>query len=62
MKTKEKIAAGPVETAHKAREETENFLNRWINDSTKGWPVRSHLIKGYKKHFQPYLACECILS
>ncbi len=62
METKEIIAAGPVETAHKAKEETEHFLNRWINDCTKGWPLRSHLIKGYKKHFQLHLQYGCIFS
>jgi hypothetical protein len=56
METKEKIADGLVETAHKARKETEHFLNRWINDNTKGWPVRSHLVKGYKKHFSNLLS------
>ncbi|MHC4309760.1 MAG: hypothetical protein ACYSSN_07435 [Planctomycetota bacterium] len=62
METKEKNSKGLVETAHKARKETEHFLNRWINDSTKGWPARSRLVKGYKKYFQLHLHCGCILS
>ncbi|MHC4692258.1 MAG: hypothetical protein ACYS67_05925 [Planctomycetota bacterium] len=62
MKKKETIAAGPVETAHKAKKETEHFLNRWINNSTMGWPVRSHLASGYNEHFSNLPGIRCILS
>jgi len=31
------------ELGHKARQETERFINGNIHDSTKGWPVRSHM-------------------
>jgi hypothetical protein len=62
METKEKIAKGLDETAHKARKETEHFLNRWINDNTKGWPVRSYFARGYKEHFTNLLGIRCILS
>ena len=51
METKEKNIEGLDETAHKAREETEYFLNRWIDDDTKGWPVWSQSANGYKKNF-----------
>jgi len=30
-------------TGHKARRETEDFLNRHISDQAKGWPVLSRL-------------------
>ncbi|NIP25507.1 MAG: hypothetical protein GWN67_24690 [Phycisphaerae bacterium] len=62
MEKKEKIAAGPVETAHKATKETEHFLNRWFNDSTKGWPVRSYWASGYNEHFANLPGIRCILS
>ena len=52
MEKKGKNIEALDEMPHKAKEETENFLNRWINDSTKGWPVQSpHLAKDYKKNF-----------
>lgn len=28
--------------SHKAKRETEAFINNYINDRAKGWPVRCH--------------------
>jgi hypothetical protein len=29
------------EMSQEAREETEHFLNCWIDDHSKGWPIRA---------------------
>ena len=39
------------ERAFTAKKETEDFLNQWINDNTKGWPVRSDIASGHKKQY-----------
>jgi hypothetical protein len=31
-----------AEMAQQANNETERFLNQWINDRTKGWAIRSY--------------------
>jgi hypothetical protein len=44
------------EIASRARKETEDFLNQWINDSTKGWPIRSDIVNGHKEHYSIQMA------
>ena len=34
-----------------ARREVEDFLNRSLDDNTKGWAVRTDLAKRYKDQF-----------
>jgi hypothetical protein len=47
-----------VEMGHKARKETEDFLNQWISDNTKGWPVQSRPIEGSENHSStPLVMC-----
>lgn len=62
MNTTERISIGSkreaVEMARKARKETEDFLNQWINDNAKGWPVRSDVVNGSKHRFSmPLVTC-----
>ncbi|MHC4538777.1 MAG: hypothetical protein ACYTEK_10215 [Planctomycetota bacterium] len=45
-----------VEVGHKARKEAEDFLNRWLNDSTKGWAVRTDVVNEYEDDFSVPLA------
>ncbi len=56
METKEKRLGSLTEVGYKARKEAEDFLNRWLNDSTKGWAVRSDLVNRYEDHFSAPLA------
>jgi hypothetical protein len=45
----------PAKVGHKARRETEAFINNYINDQAKGWPVISHrgsVYTGYRKEKQ----------
>ena len=56
METKEEKLENLAEVGYKARKEAENFLNRWLNDSTKGWAVRSGLANRYEDHFSAPLA------
>ncbi len=56
MKTKEKRLGSLTEVGYKARKEAEDFLNRWLNDSTKGWAVRSDLVNRYEDRFSAPLA------
>lgn len=56
METKKKRLENLVEVGYKARKEAEDFLNRWLNDSTKGWAVRSDLVNHYEDHFSAPLA------
>ncbi len=51
METKEKRLENMDEVAYKARKEAEDFLNRWLNDNTKGWAVRSGLDSNYDDQF-----------
>jgi hypothetical protein len=55
METKEKRLENLAEVGHKARREVEDFLNRWLNDSTKGWGVRSGLVNRYEDRLSPAL-------
>lgn len=43
MQTKEKRLENLAEVGPSARKEAEDFLNRWLNDSTKGWAMRTDL-------------------
>ena len=56
METKEKRLENLAEVGYKARKEAEDFLNRWLNDSAKGWAVRSDLVNRYEDYFSPPLA------
>ena len=51
METKEKRLVDPDEVGYKARREAEDFLNRWLDDDTKGWAVRSGLVSSYDDQF-----------
>jgi len=51
METEEKRLEDPYQGGHKARKEAEDFLNRWLNDNTKGWAVRSGLVSSYDDQF-----------
>jgi hypothetical protein len=58
METKEKKFENLPDMGHKARKEAEDFLNRWINDGTKGWPVRPAWVGCYKERFSaPMTMC-----
>jgi hypothetical protein len=58
MEMNEKRLEDLAEMGHKARKEAEDFLNRWLNDGTKGWPVRSDLANRYTDHFStPLTVC-----
>jgi len=56
METKEKRLESPAEVGYKARKDAEDFLNRWLNDGTKGWAVRSGLVDRYEDQFSAPLA------
>ena len=56
METKEKRLGSLAEVGYKARKEAEDFLNHWLNDSTKGWAVRSDLVNRYEDHSSTPLA------
>lgn len=51
METKEIRLENPDEVGYKARKEAEDFLNRWLDDNTKGWAVRSGLVSSYDGQF-----------
>lgn len=51
METREQRLEDPAEVGCKARKEAESFLNRWLNDSRKGWGVRSDLSNRCEDHF-----------
>lgn len=53
METKEKRIETLAEVGHKARREVEDFLNRWFNDSTKGWALRKGLLNRYEDRLSP---------
>jgi hypothetical protein len=58
METKEKRFEDQPEMGHKARKEAEDFLNRWINDGSKGWPVHPSWVDRYKERFStPLTIC-----
>ncbi|MHC4708492.1 MAG: hypothetical protein ACYS8I_15575 [Planctomycetota bacterium] len=44
METYEKRFEDLPKMSNRARKEAEDFLNRWIDDSTKGWPLRPALV------------------
>ena len=56
METKEREFENLVEVGYRARKEAEIFLNRWLNDNTKGWALRSDLVNRYEDHFSAPLA------
>lgn len=56
METKKKRFENLAEVGQKARQEAEDFLNRWLNDRTKGWAVRTDLIRRYEDQFRTPLA------
>lgn len=45
-----------AEVGHKARQEAEDFLNRWLDDNTKGWAMRRDLAQYYQDQFSVPLA------
>lgn len=45
-----------AELGHKARHDAEDFLNRWLNDSSKGWAMRTDLLNRYEDRFSVPLA------
>lgn len=51
METKEKRLMDPDEVGYKARREAEDFLNRWLDDNTKGWAVRPGSVGSYDDQF-----------
>jgi len=51
METEKKRLEGLVEVGLQARREVEDFLNRSLDDNTKGWAVRTDLAKRYKDQF-----------
>ncbi len=51
MQTKEKRLENLAEVGSSARKEAEDFLNRWLNDSTKGWAMHTDLTKHYEDQF-----------
>ena len=53
MDNKEKRFENLDEVGRKAKREVEDFLNRWLNDSTKGWAVRTGLLNRYEDRFLP---------
>ncbi len=56
MQTRKNRLENLTEVGSKARKEAEDFLNRWLNDSTKGWAVRTDLLKRYEDRFSAPLA------
>ncbi len=56
METETKRLENLTEVGHKARKEAEDFLNRWLNDSTKGWAMRPDFLKRYGDRFSAPLA------
>lgn len=56
VETKEKRSENLAEVGYKARKDAEDFLNRWLNDGTKGWAVRPDSVNRYGDHFPPSLA------
>jgi len=55
METKEKRLESLAEDGYKARKDAEDFLNRWLNDGTKGWAVRSDSVNRYGDHLSSLL-------
>jgi len=55
METKEKMIKNLVDVGYKARKEAEDFLNRWLNDRTKGWAVQSDLVNRDEDRFSASL-------
>ena len=51
METKMKRFENLAEGDYEARKEAEDFLNRWFDDSTKGWGVRMDFLNSYEYHF-----------
>ena len=56
MQTKKKRFENLTEVGNNARKEAEDFLNRWLNDSSKGWATRTDLLKRYEDQFSAPLA------
>ena len=56
METETKRLENLTEVGHKARKEAEDFLNRWLNDSTKGWAMRPDFLKRYGDRLSAPLA------
>ncbi len=56
METKNKRLENPTEVGHSARKEAEDFLNRWLDDSSKGWAIRRDLLQCYEDRFSAPLA------
>jgi hypothetical protein len=56
METKEKMIKNLADVGYKARKEAEDFLNRWLNDRTKGWSVQSDLVNRDEDRFSAPLA------
>ena len=56
METKKMRLENLAEVGHKARQEAEDFLNRWLNDRSKGWAVRRSLMKRYEDRLSVPLA------
>ena len=56
METKNNRFEDLTEVGHQARQEAEAFLNRWLNDNTKGWALRRGLTKRYEDRLSAPLA------
>ena len=56
MQTKSKRLENLAEVGHNARKEAEDFLNRWLDDSSKGWAIRRDLLQRYEDRFSAPLA------
>lgn len=56
MGTKRKRLESLAEAGYRARKEAEDFLNRWFNDSTKGWAMRADVVNRYENDFSVPLA------
>ena len=56
MEMKKNRLENLTEVGNKARKEAEDFLNRWLNDSSKGWAIRSDLVDRFEGHFPAPLA------
>ncbi len=56
MHTKKKRLENLAEVGHRARKDAEDFLNRWLNDSSKGWATRTDLVKRYEDQLSVPLA------
>jgi hypothetical protein len=56
MQTKNKRLENLAEVGHNARKEAEDFLNRWLDDGSKGWAIRRDLLQRYEDRFSAPLA------